>query len=282
MCCAAAPRPGTVPYPTFKSIFAVLMGMALTTPAVFAKNPGGSKGGQHSAGHAPSGGHANRQPASRSSGHHPPATHQGHTPTRKTSPAYQPAKRTRGASTRPTTTRTARKAASQRAAAAAKRAAKRAAKGPRRPGQPRRPGNSLTTRAPRNNLTVKAINKYNGARKPLKRTVLDPKYHRNHGKRFTYEHGGFSKRAWFYPGKRHHHWQFCRWNSSYRKWFFFDPCTRDYYCYSPECACYVPTLYYCSSGEWTPDQEGELPSGEETPDDEEAAGATADEPGDGD
>src|SRR5262249_53220628 len=144
----------------------------------------------------------NHQPAKKSTGHRPPIVRPGHTPSHKTAPASHPVKRSKKTAKVNTSRKTQTKAL-------------------RRPGQPR-PGPTV---ASGKRLTTRKINKYNGPRKQLKRTVFDPRYHRNYGKRFTYSYRGSSNRAWYYPGKKHYHWQYCCWNSQYSKWFFFDPCT---------------------------------------------------------
>jgi hypothetical protein len=130
-------------------------------------------------------------------------------------------------------------------------------------------------------ITPRLINRYNGPRKNFKgKVVADRRYHRKYGKRFTFTYAGVEKRAWYYPGNSHLHWQSCLWNSKFRKWFFFDPCTRDYFCYSNECSCYVPTLYYCSFSTLEPDQPDLLPSGVSVTDSDN--GLTDDETGNGD
>jgi hypothetical protein len=71
-------------------------------------------------------------------------------------------------------------------------------------------------------------------------------YHKKYGKKFSYYSGSKKRDGWYYPGRKHYHWSHYCWNTHYRRWFFYDDCTRCYYYFSSRNNCYLPSDCGCS------------------------------------
>jgi hypothetical protein len=84
------------------------------------------------------------------------------------------------------------------------------------------------------------ITKNNSHTKYFDKQKLDPKYKEKFGKEFKYKVDGESKKAFCYPGKHHHHWDYRCWNEHYRCWFYWDPCTLGFFYWYPKCNCWAP------------------------------------------
>jgi hypothetical protein len=108
-------------------------------------------------------------------------------------------------------------------------------------------------------FSASLISEYATNKKYLKNRVVDKEYNTKYGKRFRFRIGGVVQVGWKYVGTAHKHWEFFFFNTYYKKWLFFDPCTATYYYYCSGCDCYWPIEFICCKCLRVPDDPEDVP-----------------------
>jgi hypothetical protein len=110
----------------------------------------------------------------------------------------------------------------------------------------RKRDHSREKRPPRpTKFSLGLIRKFNLGLKYVKNRTLDKRYHLKYGRRFSFRVDGVTRTALKYPGRQHRHWRFYTYNTYYRKWLYYDDCTREYYYYCGRRNCYLPSSFFC-------------------------------------
>jgi hypothetical protein len=89
-------------------------------------------------------------------------------------------------------------------------------------------------------------------------------YHLKYGKPFRFGSGKDARLGYYYPGRKHRHWWYAKWNSHYRCYFYYDRCTSAYYYWCKDAGCYYPVSCSClGNGGNPPDPGDESGSGDD-------------------